>query len=394
MKTIQASVSGKKQTGRSGRRWGLRLGLFGIFVICIVVFSYILVRNDSYSVETSLLYISGHEVAGEAAKLSLSQEIHLLKTPQISSLLAGEIYGFGPRAATGQEKPAPAKAAAESGPPILTPPVHARFGNKGQFTKWLSEGLSTEEEILSRGLVKVTLRLQGDDPNLLSSILTSYVSQYLDYRRSLEPEKKENTADAVLNPPSVETHESAVPEAPDKELQKLDADQQSYKVALQLIDSDKGVFRGFIPDEQILGMSLLSRLQDRIIRLQIHKEALFVSFYPESREIRRSDEEIRDLRNDLREFLAEMVRFSQKRKEILLAQTRAAGVQMAKAPKIDTPPTALCGPQPPDTGALFVSSDGISVFWQKSSITRKPFLLRAKQYIKGMATKPWGTPKT
>ena len=192
----------------------------------------------------------------------------------------------------------------------------------------------------------------------------------------------------------VEAHESAVPEAPYRELQKLDADQQSYKVALQLIDSDKGVFRGFIPDAQMLGMSLLSRLQERIIRLQIHKEALFVSYYPESREIRRSDEEIRDLRNDLREFLAEMVRFSQKRKEILLAQTRAAGVQMAKAPKIDTPPNALCGPQPPDTGALFVSSDGISVFWQKTSITRKPFLVRAKEYIKRMATKPWGTPKT
>ena len=165
--------------------------------------------------------------------------------------------------------------------------MHARFGNIDQFTKWLSEELSTEEEVLSRGVVKVTLRLQGDDPNLLSSILTSYVSQYVDYRRSLEPERKENTADVALNPPSVETHESAVPDATYRELQRLDADQQSYKVALQLIDSDKGVFRGFIPDDQMLGMSLLSRLQQRIIRLQINKQALFVSFYPESTEIRR-----------------------------------------------------------------------------------------------------------
>ena len=84
METVQASVSGKQQTGPSGRRWALKLGVFAIFVICIGVFSYILMRNGSYSVETSLLYISGHEVAGEAAKLSLSQEIHLLKTPQIS----------------------------------------------------------------------------------------------------------------------------------------------------------------------------------------------------------------------------------------------------------------------------------------------------------------------
>jgi|GEM_PF-6151931 len=129
METVRASVSGKHQTGRSGRRWGLKLGLFVIFVIGIGIISYSLVRDGSYSVETSLLYISGHEVAGEAAKLSLSQEIHLLKTPLITSLLAGELYGLGPRAAAGQEKPAPARAAAESGPTVIAPPVHARFGN-------------------------------------------------------------------------------------------------------------------------------------------------------------------------------------------------------------------------------------------------------------------------
>jgi len=263
-----------------------------------------------------------------------------------------------------------------------------------QFTKWLSGELSTEEEVLSRGVVKVTLRLQGDDPNLLSSILDSYVSQYVDYRRSLEPEGKENAGGVTQSSVTVEPNEPPVPDATYKELQRLDADQHSYKAALQLIDSDKGVFRGFIPDDQMLGMSLLSRIQQRIIRLQINKQALFVSYYPESTEIRRVDEEIQDLRNDLREFLTELVRFSEKRREILLAQAGTSEVRVATAPKTDTQSDAVFVPRSPDTGALFMSGDGISVFWQKTSITRKPFLLRAKQYIKRIATKPWGPPLT
>ena len=136
-------------------------------------------------------------------------------------------------------------------------------------------------------------------------------------------------------------------------MQRLDADEQSYQAALHLIDSDKGVFRGFIPDDQMLKMSLLSRFQQRILRLQINKEALFVNYYPESTEIKRVDEEITELRHDLRGFLVELVRFSEKRREILLAQTKTAtDVQMAKAPKIGSPFEEVRGPlPPPDTGA-------------------------------------------
>jgi len=388
MEPVQESVSGKKETSPSGRRWGLKLGACGLVVICIGVFSYHLVRSDSYSVETNLLYISGHEVAGEeAAKGSLSQEIHILKTPQISVLCAEETLGVEPRVATGPEKAAPARASADSASPAITPPGYTRFGNLDQFTKWLSEWLSVEAEELSPGLVKVTLRLQGDDTDFLSSVLSSYVLQYVNYRRSLEPERKEDAGGVTQNPATVEKHESAAPDATFRELQRLEADQQSYKVALQLIDGDKGVFSGFIPDEQMLGMSLLSRFQERIVRLQINKQALFVRYYPESAEIRRCDEEIQDLRNDLREFLEELVRFSQKRREILLAQTRATDTQMVRASKIDTQSDAVVGPRPPDTGALFLSSDGISIFWQKPSLARKPFLLRARQYIKRIATK-------
>ena len=284
----------------------------------------------------------------------------------------------------GQQKAVPARATADSASPVFTPPGHTRFGNLDQFRNWLSEKLSAEVEELSPGLVKLTLRLQGDDTDFLSSVLSSYVSQYVNYRRSLEPERKEDTGAVTQNPATVETRESAVPDATYRELQRLDVDQQSYKLALQLIDSYKGVFRGFIPDDQMLGMSLLSRLQQRIILLQLNKEALFVRYYPASPEIRRVDEEIQGLQNDLREFLEEVVRFSQKRREILLAQTRrATDAQIARASKTDTPsPKVLSGPQPPDSGALFVSSDGILVFWQEPSITRKPLSFESEEIHK------------
>ena len=151
MKTVQASVLGRRESSPSGSQWAFKLGLGVIFVIGIGIISYTLVRNDSYSVETSLFYVSGHEVAGEAAKLTLSREIHFLKTPEISFSSCRGTLRVGPRAATGQEKPTPTRASAESGPTVIAPPVHARFGNMDQFTKWLSEGLSTEEDVISRG---------------------------------------------------------------------------------------------------------------------------------------------------------------------------------------------------------------------------------------------------
>ena len=79
-----------------------------------------------------------------------------------------------------------------------------------------------------------------------------------------------------------------------------------------------------------------------------------------------------------------------------MAQTRATDTQMVRASKIDTQSVAVVGPRPPDTGALFVSSDGISIFWQKPSLARKPFLLRARQYIKGTSINcagKWGFPE-
>ena len=97
MEPVQESVSGKKGTSPSGRRWGLKLGACGLVVIGIGILSYHLILDNSYSVESSLLFVSGHEVAGKTAKWSISQEIHILKTPQVSFLLAEEIYVYTPK---------------------------------------------------------------------------------------------------------------------------------------------------------------------------------------------------------------------------------------------------------------------------------------------------------
>jgi hypothetical protein len=383
MEIAEPSSSEKKRgkSSGSGRALKVAVGVWG--AVCTVALIYYMGRDNSYSVETSLIYISGQQMAKNVLDGSLSHEVQVLNNPKVRSLLAGEVFGAEPDVATGREQGTPAQAVAPGSSPVTIPSGYTRFGNADQFRTWLSEELSSQAEV-SPGIVKATLRLRGDNPDFLSSVLTSYVSQYLDYRRSMEPVKKdtERPAEPVAHAPR---QESLADDPIPRELERLQRDQQIAESALTLIDSGQGVFSGFIPEGNLFGTPVPAQLQNRIVRLEMDKKALLVKYTPESREVRGIDQEIQGLRSDLRAFIVELLRLSEARRTTLLARKAASPDVRTEIPtETHTSSKAVACPQL-DIGALFVSSDGTCIFWQRPSVAKKPLLVRTREYVRRLA---------
>jgi len=109
-------------------------------------------------------------------------------------------------------------------------------------------------------------------------------------------------------------------EAIAQRLQKIELQLRECELILQLLDSRKGVFGGFVPDNNITGISSLANFQEKIVQLEIDKRALGVRFTPNSREIRAIDIEIQGIKSAMRECIEANLRFFQKGRERLLAQ--------------------------------------------------------------------------
>jgi len=109
-------------------------------------------------------------------------------------------------------------------------------------------------------------------------------------------------------------------EAIAQRLQKVELQLRECELILQLLDSGKGVFSGFVPDNNITGISSLANFQEKIVQLEIDKRALGVRFTPNSREIRAIDIEIQGIKSAMRECVEANLRFFLKGRERLLTQ--------------------------------------------------------------------------
>ena len=115
---------------------------------------------------------------------------------------------------------------------------------------------------------------------------------------------------AIQSPPAMGS-----PESISRRLQKIELQLRECELVLQLLDSGKGVFSGFVPDNNITGISSLVRFQERIVQLEINKRALAVRFTPSSKEIQAIDVEIQGIKTAMRECVAANLRFFQKGRE-------------------------------------------------------------------------------
>jgi hypothetical protein len=349
-----------------------RLGIWktATIMLSIVVagtVSYI-AWSDSYHVETKLLLFDRDHSLSKSAGRTLEEEVEILKSPHILHLLSRELYdrrpqSLGPGGNLRTVGSAPIKGL-------------SKFGSPDDLEKWLFKKTCLSSEI-SGGMAKVALHLRGDDPAFLSSVLDAYICRYVDYRRTLE-DKSWNQPARRREQHSAETKPT---EAISAQLQKVEFQQRGSQLALQLIDSGKGVFSGFVPDQSLTGVPSLTHFQDRIVQLEIKKRALLTQYMPGSKEIVVIDLEIQGVRSAMRECLAEHLQFLKKEREQLLAQKGepySNGIPVEDPDRV--PIKERCGIQSPRGDSWLVPRDGLYVLREPPIIAHRPLLERPSHF--------------
>ena len=109
-----------------------------------------------------------------------------------------------------------------------------------------------------------------------------------------------------------------------RRLQEIELRLRECELILQLLNSGKGAFSGFVPENNITGISSLARFQEKIVQLEINKQALAVRFAPTSKEIQAIELEIQGVKAAMRDCVEANLRFFQKGREQLLDQQGTA----------------------------------------------------------------------
>ncbi len=127
---------------------------------------------------------------------------------------------------------------------------------------------------------------------------------------------------AAENGPSAKPQGASVISAAvaSQRLQEIELRLRECELILQLLDSGKGAFSGFVPENNITGISSLARFQEKIVQLELNKQALAVRFAPTSKEIQAIELEIQGVKAAMRECVEANLRFFQKGREQLLGQ--------------------------------------------------------------------------
>jgi len=117
-----------------------------------------------------------------------------------------------------------------------------------------------------------------------------------------------------------------------RRLQEIELRVRECELIIQLLDSGKGAFSGFVPENNITGISSLARFQEKIVQLEINKQALAVRFAPTSKEIQSIDLEIQGVKKAMRDCVEANLRFFQKGREQLLGGPKGGSQSARKVP--------------------------------------------------------------
>jgi len=365
-----ASRAASRELGKFPVSTGKAMLLLGSCLLLVVAGSAWFVadslHSDGYTSEIKLLYLPVGDGAKNTPTWPLEKEVALLRSGELFFRVAAELCSrYTSGSLNGYDRAAGAGSL-------------QRFGNPDELARWLSERLVAEPEI-SGDTAKVTLRLAGDDPRFLAKILEVYFRKYEEYRQTLGEEG--HTQLAPVSQVSTEPDEVVQVEAISEQLKKVELQAQNCALSLQLMDSQKGSFGGFVPDGSLGDASSLSRFQERIVELEIKKRGMAVQYTPNSKELRAIDQEIAGVRSAMRECLVEYLRFLNKGKEALAAH-KAQIVRKKSLSKIEGPRVkpGRCSGQLPNGDAWFLANDGLYVFRDKASVSAIPLLTRASRY--------------
>jgi len=221
---------------------------------------------------------------------------------------------------------------------------------------------------------RITLKLTGKDPKFLKAISENYVRSYVEFRRTVPTPaanqvNARSSADNAPVPPVLKTI--------NERLQAFDIQEREYELALNLIDSGKSHFAGFIPKESMVEATSLAHFQQKIVQLELNKNALSLKYAPESREIRTVEAEIQAARKAMRQCLVEQLRFVKHNRELLLTQKMELEKGLSPAEvKPDTPQPVQNEPvrQAVSADAPVSLGNGLYLIWDKPSLTEKPLI--------------------
>jgi hypothetical protein len=349
----------------------------GICLLLALAFAGLMtyLSREPYYVETKVLFIDSGNGSKEEGKSwrSVEREVELLKNSEIMDFLATDTYRRVNGVLRGRASENDGWPQFQTADWTLTD-GRSRSETHAEFTQWLQKELSFSSEV-SGGVGKVTLRLEGAQPDYLKQVIAAYVAGYAEHRRMLESQSRPK-AEPPAPQPVVPEQKTSDPIS--EQVQKLEMQQHGCQLALQFLDKGTGAFSGFVPDGHMTGISSLVQFQDRIVQLEIKKRSLEVQFTPESREIRSLDLEIQGLKGAMRECLVEQIAFLKKGREQLLA--RYDRVEKTKSSAAKPRPTAsksVVKTDIPGGQAWFVIRDGLYMLRDKPAITKQPLVVKA-----------------
>jgi hypothetical protein len=325
---------------------------------------------DCYRVETKLLLFDRDYNPDNFADKALEEEVEILKSPRILRLVSREEYSR-------RHHPLRSSGSLHA---LETDPIKglSSFEGAEALEKWLTRRTCLTSEI-SGGTAKVAIQMRGDDPALLRSLLDAYVCRYVDYRRALEAQSRNELQQAWREQRNPAEMKEA--EAISAQLQKIEFQQRSSQLALQLIDSGKGVFSGFVPDQGLTGVPSLTHFQDKIVQLEIKKRALATQYMPSSREIVLVDLEIQGVRSAMRECLAEHLQFLKTERKQLVDESNKLNHSRGHTAGLNRDlKKEPCSGQSGWGDSWLVLRDGLHVLREPSIIARQPMLVRTSDF--------------
>jgi hypothetical protein len=382
----------RRRAGESVREFSGRLdgssvlrviGAVFIVISGLVVISWVM-SGDRYAAETKLLFFC--QDLHPTGNVTLEREVELLRDFHFltRNMRVAALQETSKQAGI---KIDPASGNADTGQ-ILSG-TGKRLGSP-DFDKWLAKNLAVDA-LVSGGMAKVTLRLQGEDPEYLKKVLDWYVPKYAEYRRNLHVKQV-----AVPQPEGPRRELSANQRslaAIQDQLQRIELQRSGCELALQLIDSGASIFSGFVPENAITGAAPLASFQEKIIQLAIKKKALEVKFQPGSRELRTIQQEIEGVKSAMRECVAAHLEFLKKGKAHLLAQqkelvrkngTVSLGIDTEE---MNHPDLNLGGGD-----SWFLLQDGLYLLRDRPSISRTPVLARVFDLKNTVSAYVWSSP--
>ncbi len=374
----EAADAGPAATAQSSgiekRRSYGKLGLILLLLIVGGAGYYYAAYIDRYVVEASILLLNAGPEQTDRRAWPHRKEIALLTSPKLLKMTA-EDHVRTRRAANARRPRGPvsrgmvgdrdAGAIGSENAVLQTDP--------GKLVKWLSDRLTITGKP-SAGLA--TLRLDGTDPDFLTSVLSTYLARYESYRNSLlkreaaqEKQQAVSTVQAAVSGSVAET---------DDRLHMVEDRIKGCEFALGLMRSGRGVFRGFVPETDVPGVPSLASFQKKIVELEIKKKALEVRFKPGSRELRSVDMEIAGIRKAMKERIQEHLKFLNNTKTTLLAKRKELETERINR----STPTPHAVPAHEMIADLHKKEMGDGLYLvEKPHIVKKPVLRVAGDYV-------------